>query len=80
MARSRITIQIEEDIIKKLKLKIIEMGGDPQKGDMSLKIEEAIHLWLEKFEKPITAQTGFQQSQDLGYVVAEKGENFRRKK
>ncbi len=50
MARSRITIQIEDDLIKELKLKIIEKGGDPQKGDMSLKIEEAIRLWLKKFE------------------------------
>jgi hypothetical protein len=58
MARSRITIQIEDDLIKELKLKIIERGGDPQKGDMSLKIEEAIRLWLEKFEgeKPISAE------------------------
>jgi hypothetical protein len=48
MVKSRITIQIEDDLIKKLKLTIIETGGDPQKGDMSLKIEEAIKEWLEK--------------------------------
>ncbi len=27
------------------------MGGDPQKGDMSLKIEEAIKEWLKKAGK-----------------------------
>lgn len=57
MARARITIQIEEDLIKKLKLKIIEMDGDPQKGDMSLKIEEAIRLWLEKVESEKRSST-----------------------
>ena len=48
MVKSRITIQIDDELIKQLKLKIIEMGGDPQKGDMSLKIEEAIKDWLGK--------------------------------
>ena len=48
MSRTRITIQIDDQLVKQLKLKIIEMGGDPQKGDMSLKIEEAIKDWLEK--------------------------------
>jgi hypothetical protein len=48
MLKSGITIQIDDELVKQLKLKIIEMGGDPQKGDMSLKIEEAIKNWLEK--------------------------------
>lgn len=48
MVKSRITIQIDEELIKQLKLAIIEMGGDPQKGDMSLKIEEAVKDWLKK--------------------------------
>ena len=48
MVKSRITIQIDDELIKQLKLKIIEMGGDPQKGDMSLKIEESIKDWLGK--------------------------------
>jgi hypothetical protein len=48
MLKSGITIQIDDELVKQLKLKIIEMGGDSQKGDMSLKIEEAIKNWLEK--------------------------------
>ena len=48
MSKSRITIQIDDELVKQLKLRIIELGGDPQKGDMSLKIEEAIRDWLEK--------------------------------
>ena len=48
MSKSRITIQIDDELAKEFKIKIIELGGDPQKGDMSLKIEEAIRDWLEK--------------------------------
>ncbi len=75
MARARITIQIEEDLIKKLKLKIIEMDGDPQKGDMSLKIEEAIRLWLEKVDSEKRSSTHVSyipESHDL--VLAEKSD------
>jgi hypothetical protein len=48
MAKTRITIQLDDELIKQLKLAIIEKGGDPQKGDMSLKIEEAVRDWLKK--------------------------------
>jgi len=51
MGRIRITIQIDEDVIRQFKIAIISRGGDPQKGDMSLKIEEAIKLWLEKYSQ-----------------------------
>ncbi|MDD5614898.1 MAG: hypothetical protein PHH85_01700 [Candidatus Methanoperedens sp.] len=69
---------IDEPLYRKFRAKIVEKNI--KTGDA---INQAIRLWLEKqeeIEKPITVKTGFQQSQDLGYVVAEKGENFRRKK
>ncbi len=49
MGKVRITVQIDEDTIREFKIAIISQGGDPQKGDMSLKIEDAIKLWLEKY-------------------------------
>ena len=45
----KMTVKIEEELGRKFRAKVVEIKGN-KKGALSEAIEEAIKLWLEKFE------------------------------
>ncbi len=44
----RMTIQVDEELGRKFRAKVIEVKGN-KKGALSEAVEEAIKLWLEKY-------------------------------
>ncbi len=45
----KMTVKIEEELGRKFRAKVVEIKGN-KKGALSEAIEEAIKLWLEKYE------------------------------
>ncbi|MDD1744358.1 MAG: ribbon-helix-helix domain-containing protein [Candidatus Methanoperedens sp.] len=45
---ARITVKIDDEIEKKVRMKIAKHGG--KKGDLAKAVEEALKLWLEHKE------------------------------
>jgi hypothetical protein len=48
----RITVEISDELEKKLRFKTIERFGG-RKGDLSRAVEEAVNTWVEERAKPV---------------------------